>query len=95
MKKSGANRIKYDERVLSKDLPRIDNSVKQRIKVAIEDKLVIYPEIYGKPLRGILKGYWSLRVGDWRIVYTIKKEVIFILAVRHRGEIYTVSTNRS
>ena len=44
----------------------------------------------GKPLRGELKGYWSLRVGAYRIIYSILKEevVVEVLRIHHRKEVY-------
>ena len=42
----------------------------------------------GKPLVGPLKGKWSLRVGDWRILYELEKAAITILTVSHRREVY-------
>jgi mRNA-degrading endonuclease RelE of RelBE toxin-antitoxin system len=42
----------------------------------------------GKPLKGGLKGNHSYRVGDWRIVYSIEKNFIYIKDIRHRREAY-------
>ena len=44
----------------------------------------------GKALKGELKGYWSYRVGQYRMIYVIKnKEVIVeVLRIHHRKEVY-------
>jgi len=42
----------------------------------------------GKPLRGEWKGFYSLRMGDYRILYQIKGNKIFLLVVGHRKRIY-------
>jgi mRNA interferase RelE/StbE len=44
----------------------------------------------GKMLKGELKGYWSFRVGAYRIIYVIRnKEVIVeVLRIHHRKEVY-------
>jgi len=44
----------------------------------------------GKPLHGELKGYWSYRVGIYRILYVIRQTeiVIEILRIQHRKEVY-------
>ena len=42
----------------------------------------------GKPLKGDLKGNYSQRVGDWRIVYSIERSFIYVKDIRHRREIY-------
>jgi mRNA interferase RelE/StbE len=35
-----------------------------------------------------LKGYWKLRVGDWRVIYKIQCKTLTILRIGHRREIY-------
>lgn len=42
----------------------------------------------GKPLVGPLKGKWSLRVGDYRIIYEPGKKTIVVLTINHRREVY-------
>jgi len=44
----------------------------------------------GKALRGELRGYWSFRVGVYRIIYTIQKKevVVEVLRIHHRKEVY-------
>lgn len=42
----------------------------------------------GKPLVGPLKGKWSLRVGDYRIIYEPAKTRILVLTINHREEVY-------
>jgi len=49
---------------------------------------MVDPIKYGNPLRKTLKGYRKVRVGDYRIVYKIEGEYIYILGIRHRKEIY-------
>jgi mRNA interferase RelE/StbE len=36
-----------------------------------------------------MAGLFKIRVGDWRVVYTIEKDTIIIKAVGHRREIYS------
>ncbi len=44
----------------------------------------------GKPLVGELRGYWSFRVGMFRIIYVIRESTIIveILRIHHRKEVY-------
>jgi|WetSurMetagenome_2_1015567.scaffolds.fasta_scaffold1586864_1 mRNA interferase RelE/StbE len=42
----------------------------------------------GKPLKGDLKGNYSYRIGDWRVIYTIEKAGVYIKDLRHRREVY-------
>ena len=70
------------------DITRIDERLKKRIKTAIENRLVAAPHLYGEPLRKTLKGYWKLRVGDYRVVYKIAEDEVWILGIIHRKEVY-------
>ncbi len=60
------------------------------IRNAIEKKLTVNPISFGKPLQYSLKGYRRLRVGDYRVVYTIidDKVLVFIIDIDHRKAIY-------
>ena len=44
----------------------------------------------GKSLKGELNGYWSFRVGVYRIIYVIrnKEVVVEVLRIHHRREVY-------
>jgi len=44
----------------------------------------------GKKLKGPLKGDYSLRVGSYRILYSVsnKKLIVYIIDLGHRREIY-------
>lgn len=72
----------------SENLPSISKDIQNRIKHAIENKLGHAPQDFGEPLRRSLKGYWKLRVGDWRVIYKIDGHTVMILRIGHRREIY-------
>ena len=78
----------YHPDVKEVDLPKINENIKLRIKKAIEERLMTDPTKYGKPLRRSLKGYWKLRVGDYRVVYRIKGADVFVFGIIHRKEVY-------
>jgi mRNA interferase RelE/StbE len=46
------------------------------------------PERAGRELVGRLKGLWSARVGNYRVLYTIEDEVVIVRAIRHRAVAY-------
>jgi len=81
-------KLLYHPHVKKKDLPRINKTMKKRIRTAIENRLMVEPVRYGEPLKRTLKGYRKLRVGDFRIVYKIEQEYILILGICHRKDIY-------
>ncbi len=80
--------ILYHPDVSAKDLPKISHDYRQRIRRSIEQKLAHSPESFGVPLRRTLKGYWKLRVGDYRVIYKIEGDNIIILRIGHRREVY-------
>ena len=84
--------IAYHPSVASEDLPKIDKKILARIKRAIEERLMVAPQEYGEPLRRTLKGYWKLRVGDYRVVFKVRKAEIMILGILHRKEVYKIIT---
>jgi len=62
--------------------------VRNRIKKAIEQRLSISPHQYGEPLKKTLKGYWKLRVGDYRVVYKIERNEVLIFEIIKRKDVY-------
>jgi mRNA interferase RelE/StbE len=41
-----------------------------------------------KPLEGALAGRFRLRVGDWRIIYTIEHNTVMVSHILPRGDAY-------
>jgi mRNA interferase RelE/StbE len=85
----------YHADVKRTDLGKIDNKNRNMIKRAIQERLVAQPERYGKPLQRNLKGYWKLRVGEYRIVFKMSKSDIFILGIMDRKNIYSQIEKRT
>lgn len=86
--------ITYHPKV-SHDLAKLGKGELLRIRNAIEGKLTTRPELYGARLRGELREYWKLRIGDYLIVYKIETGAVFILAIGDRKEIYRIAENRN
>lgn len=86
--------IVYHHAVVGEDIPRIGEAWRLKIKSAIEEKLVTYPDVYGKPLRRSLRGYRKLRVGDYRIVFRIDGTRIKVFVIAHRSIVYTLIESR-
>ncbi|MCW8400483.1 type II toxin-antitoxin system RelE/ParE family toxin [Legionella sp. PATHC038] len=82
--------IEYVEDVVKYDIPELPTTAKKIIKKAIEERLMIDPIGFGKPLRYSLKGHRRLRVSDYRVVYRIEAETntVVIIAIKHRKEVY-------
>jgi mRNA interferase RelE/StbE len=78
----------YHPKVVDEDLPQIPHNIQHRIARALESRLAVVPEQHGVPLRATLKGYWKLRVGDYRVVYKIAGTEVWILGILHRKQVY-------
>jgi mRNA interferase RelE/StbE len=48
------------------------------------------PRSHGKPLVGVLKGYWRYEVGKYRLICDIEDNVCRVIVVKagHRREVY-------
>lgn len=88
------NKIQFHPFVIRYDIPSLDTEVKKRVRDIIRTKLVTNPDIFGEPLRGTLKLHWKLRVGDYRIVYSIHNDEVNILVIGHRSEVYKIAGQR-
>ena len=73
-----------------KALSRMDRALAQRIrsKILALARDPMAPNNNVKKLVGVA-GY-RLRIGDWRVVYTLERSVLTVIVVRvaHRGEVY-------
>jgi len=74
----------------TEDLTKIDRTMAQKLFNKVESYLVKNPTEYGKPLVGNLRGLWSYRFSDYRVVYQVKQSELLILVVEvgHRKGVY-------
>lgn len=86
--------IVYHSQVVEYDIPKLASSWRQKIRTTIEQRLSTDPAFYGKPLRRSLKGYRKLRIGDYRVIFTVEGQTVKILMIAHRSIVYTVITKR-
>ena len=86
--------IKYHPKVKNEDIPGFSSNIALRIENTIRNRLMVNPIKYGFCLRGSLKGYRKLRVGDWRIIYRIVDKEIRIIAIGNRKDVYKFATIR-
>ena len=81
--------MKYDlflSREAVKTLDRLDHLTERRISRRL-DRLQTDPGRQGKQLKG-LEGLRVIRVGDWRLLYTVEENPasIYIVAIKPRGQ---------
>jgi len=78
--------------VLSEDFKRVDHSSRRLVLKSIYKKLSKDPESYGGPLSGEYRGYWKLKVAQYRVIYRIIKNKVTVIVikvgVRRDDEIY-------
>ena len=87
--------IEYHPDVSRIDILRLSTNVQLRIVDAIEGKLQKHPRMFGLPLRHGLRKYRKLRVGNYRIVYTIlSDDIVYILTIQHRKKVYKIAQQR-
>ncbi|AJF07638.1 addiction module antitoxin RelB [Geoalkalibacter subterraneus] len=90
----GVFSVVYHPQVKARDIPKLNGDIRQRIRKAVEARLMVAPQEYGEPLRKTLRGYWELRVGDYRIVFKVEGDEILILGICHRKEVYPLMEKR-
>lgn len=82
--------IRYLEGVIKDDIPNLSIKAKSLIIRSIDERLIIDPIRYGKPLRFTVKGYRRFRVSIYRIVYRVdtKLRVVTVVAIKKRSNVY-------
>ena len=72
------------------DLRRLDKARAKDIVGKVDDHLSEDPLALGKPLKGIFRGLFRYRCGDYRVIYSIdrREERLVVLTVGHRKDVY-------
>lgn len=81
--------VTWQDKVLH-DLEMIDKRDAARIVDRVKTYLVQNPAGLGAPLKGIFKGLFRYRYGNYRVIYAIDiaEKKIIVLHVKHRKEAY-------
>lgn len=85
--------LKYHKAVKN-DIKKIDKPSRARIKKVIKSRLLKAPLKCGEPLKGPLKRFIKLRIGDYRVIYKVDRSKIIILAIGNRKKIYDMINRR-
>jgi mRNA interferase RelE/StbE len=72
------------------DLEKLDSTIIRRIILRINWLAINFENLKPKSLTGSLKGYFKLRIGHYRAIYTVnhQEKVILIEYIGHRKDIY-------
>jgi mRNA interferase RelE/StbE len=76
-------------RSAGKELDKLDSPIARRVLTAIE-KLAKSPRPPGCVKLTASHNDWRIRIGDWRVIYTIDDaaKTVDVSAVRHRSDAY-------
>jgi mRNA interferase RelE/StbE len=78
--------IKY-KKSIARDLGRLDKKEARRILDKIEKDLSERADSY-PVLKGEFAGLRKMRIGDYRIIFTIMDNDIIVLRIGHRRDVY-------
>jgi mRNA interferase RelE/StbE len=72
------------------DLERLDKNLQKRISEKLEWLRNNFDKIIPSALGSEWRGFFKLRVGDWRVIYKVKwdKNQIIIYVIDRRDKIY-------
>ena len=83
--------FRMDKRA-AKAFAELDFETRDRILLFIEERILPHqnPRLLGKPLTGKWKGYYSYRIGDYRVIADIQDHLLTVFAVEiaHRRVVY-------
>lgn len=66
-------------------LPRVIRERVQKLLLRLE----AWPAVSGaKPLSGVLAGGYRLRTGDYRVLFRLEGELVIVVKVGHRKDVY-------
>ena len=82
-------KVSYSENA-GQDVLGLDGTILLRIKQAIETRLALNPQHFGKPLQYAWKGHRRVRVGDYRTIYRLDDpaSTMHVVAINHRRNSY-------
>ena len=84
-----AHRVEFTP-AAQRELRALDGEIHRRVAAAIDD-LADDPRPPGvKQMHGKAPDVWRIRVGDYRVLYRIRDDVLTVLVVKigHRREVY-------
>ncbi len=80
-----ARRVLYKSSV-GRDLKHLDPGSARKILSKIASGLAD-ASIEGEPLQGEFKGLFRIRIGEYRVIYTLTGEDVLVLRIGHRSKV--------
>jgi mRNA interferase RelE/StbE len=72
---------------VARDLKSIPNAEAKRILDQIEEMLSAHPDSY-PVLKGDFAGLRRIRIGDYRVIFSIIADEVLVLRIGHRKNVY-------
>ena len=72
------------------DLERLDRVIVKRILLKVSWIAENFAFVVPEQLTHDLRDFYKLRVGDYRLIYSVRNNTMLILSVGHRSEIYKI-----
>jgi len=76
-----------------RELEKLDKAISDRILKFLRERIARLddPRTIGERLQGPLRQFWKYRVGDYRLICSLKDERLVVIVVRvgHRRQIYS------
>ncbi len=70
------------------DFDGLPGPIQERV-IALSQRLCRWPHVSGaKPLRHGWKGHFRVRTGDYRIIFRVQSDIIAIVRIAHRRDVY-------
>lgn len=72
-----------------KQIDKLPSRIRGKVEDTLKNVIAVDPFI-GKTLKAELKGLYSYKIGDYKIIYSILKTklIIQVIKVMHRREVY-------
>ena len=82
----------FDERAL-KELKKLGKQAQREILKYLDERIATEeaPSRFGKALRGDLAGLWRCRVGNYRLICSLRERQMLVLVLKagHRRDVYS------
>lgn len=71
-----------------KEFSQLDKTMQKRIRNFLRERVQPDPTHAGESLHGIFKGLIRYRVGNYRLICRVNGNIVTVLKIGHRKEIY-------
>jgi mRNA interferase RelE/StbE len=71
-----------------KDLAKLEKSTARQVFSKLRWLVENFDSLSQEPLTGDLKGFYKLRIGEYRALYTFNRTQFIVHFIRHRREVY-------